>query len=177
MKKDDFAAGALAWFAGPMTADKLEEYYLIDRKWDDGFAAFANGEVRLHHLGGPADLAGLLSGSRLQEREGLDREKFPDLEGFLMEAGLWHRQNGPDGGELLEELAVEREGEEFFVQHWRLVPGKTAGKGELSCWWRPAAAFVRGNLKRLFPEGEIATREVIVPRYRLRFYLTEGGVK
>ena len=168
----DFRSGALAWFSGPMTVEAIKKEYL-NRKWDDGFAAFSNGEVRLDE-DTMAALADLLAGRRLQEGDVALRKKFAGFEGFLMEAGLWRRSQEKGEKKVLEELAFEREGEGFFVQYWRLEPEKAAGDGGLSCWWRPAATFVRGNLKKLFPEGKVATREVVVPEYRLRFYLTEG---
>jgi hypothetical protein len=152
-----FQAGWLEWQVKILDAEKVRSGFL-ERAWSDGFVALSNGELRLKDVGGTESLSRLLQG-RI--------ENLHDLEGFLMEAGLWRETDG-----CHEELALEREGDEFFVQHWKLTTGDNSDQAGLRCYFREAKAFVRGNLNKLFPENNIDTFEVIVPEDRLRFYLT-----
>jgi hypothetical protein len=142
-----------------MTVKALTQFF--HKPWDDGFAAFGNDERRLADLGGTNALSGLLQG-RISNQ--------PNLEGFLMEVGLWRND-----GACYEELSLEREGDDFFVQHWRFWLTTGGQQDGQPCYYREAATFVRGNLHKLFPENAISTYEVIVPEDRLRFYLTKGG--
>lgn len=172
-KSDDFKKGRLLWFAGNLTAKELAEKYL-NNDWDDGFVAFSNAEKRFNNFGGVAELKTLLSG-RIQDQEKPQEERadgLAELEGYLMEAGLWrHKMNTA----VYEELSFDREGDNFFVQYWHLSVDEKESTESWSCYFRTAKTFVRGNLKRVFSEKSITTFEVIVPEKRLRFYITKGG--
>ena len=159
--RQGFCAGSLFWSAGLLTAAELAGRHL-KQGWDDGFAAFSNAECRLGELGGWECLAGLLE-HRIEGHAG--------LEGFLMEGGLWRRDTSTD---VYEELALEREGERFFVQYWRLTLRGSDDPKARRCYTRPVETFARGNLHKVFPEKTIQAFEVIVPEDRLRFYLTRG---
>jgi|GEM_PF-1097316 hypothetical protein len=152
-----FKSGRLVYESGIMTTGELENRYL-QTPWPDGFAAFSAGEQR---LGAAGDLRRLLAGRR-------DGTNGP--EGYLMEAGLWRNRDC-----VFEELAIEREGDDFFVQFWRLETGDTGDTGAADhlCYYREADTFVRGNTE-IF-SGGMPTLEVVVPELRLRFYLTRGA--
>lgn len=164
MKKtntSDFRPGSLVWSAALLTTSDITRRY-FDKGWDDGFAAFSNAECRLQELGGWEHLPGLLD-HRLEGHAG--------LEGFLMEGGLWRRDTA---SEVFEELALEREGAQFFVQYWCLSFQKGDDRKGQRCYVRPMETFARGNLHQVFPEKTIPAFEVIVPEDRLRFYMTRG---
>lgn len=160
-KQTPFSTGSLLWSVDTMTAKEFTHLHL-NSDWHDGFAAFSNAECRLRELGSPKHLAELLDG-RIENHDG--------LEGFLMEGGLWRSDAKT---QVYEELALEREGNRYFVQYWRLSLHKSTEQGSSRCYWRDAATFARGNLHKLFPEKTIAAFEVIVPADRLRFYITRG---
>ncbi|HOF05360.1 MAG TPA: hypothetical protein PK175_09085 [Syntrophales bacterium] len=153
MNIEKFNEGFLQWRAETMTPEAVKAQFL-EQEWDDGFLAFSNSERR---LGG--DGLSLL-GAFLNGRA--DRHGGP--EGYLMEAGLWRSR-----GAVLEEISLEREGDNFFVQHWVLQ--KNVSPKESNCYWRKAETFVRGNLGEVF-SGAVKTVEVIVPEHRLHLYLT-----
>lgn len=155
-----FESGSLVWVSGIFPPEDLALRFL-EKAWDDGFVAFSNGERRVNTIGGRQAMADLLA-QRIEGQDG--------LEGFLMEGGLWRASTTS----VYEELAMEREGDNFFVQHWRLSPEKMANKEEMPCFYRKAQTFVRGNLVNIFPEQTIPTFEVIVPEHRLRFYIIRG---
>ncbi|MCX7635113.1 MAG: hypothetical protein N2Z74_05135 [Syntrophales bacterium] len=154
MNSATFHEGSLQWQAASMTSDAIAEQFL-QQTWDDGFLAFSDSERRLDKEGF------LLLTAALKGRA--DAVGGPT--GYLMEAGLWRNR-----GAIVEELSLEREGEVFFVQYWRLT--RHAPPEAANCYWREAATFVRGNLGHVFV-GNIKTLEVIVPDHRLRLYLTE----
>ena len=155
MIQTEFKPGRLEWRTETMTAAYLQEQYLND-PWDDGFLAFSQKEQRLSE-GGVAFLNSCLIGKA---------DACGGPEGYLMEAGLWRTR-----GDQQEELSLERQGDDFFIQYWRLT--KDADDASADCYWRTAQTFVRGNLTGLFP-GRLASIEVVVPSHRLRLYLTKG---
>ena len=149
----DFFEGYIKWENELLSADKLEQKIRETGSWQDGFAAFSNDEIRLRG-DKTRELAGWLTG-RIETMSG--------IEGFLMEAGLWKNDKT-----VYEELAIEREGENFFVQHWRLDTAPESGV--VNCFFRKADTFLRGNIE-IFKD-EQKSMEVVIPQFRLRLYLT-----
>ena len=90
-----------------------------------------------------------------------------------MEGGLWRRDTAMQT-QTYEELALEREGDGFFVQHWCLSLGKNKPDEEQLCYVMETEALVRKNLLHVFPKETIPAFEVIVPKDRLRFYMLRG---
>ncbi len=155
MTTENFKPGRITWTSDHVHADELTGKYL-NNPWVAGFAAFSNYEKQLRE-----DEIKTLS-QYLVGRS--DEQGGP--EGYLMEAGLW-RNNAT----VFEELALEREGDLFFVQYWKLDTTDPE-PDQTNCYLRPANTFPRGNID-IF-KGSLATFEVIVPTERLRFYITRG---
>ncbi|RJX21132.1 MAG: hypothetical protein C4563_05310 [Desulfobulbus sp.] len=158
MRNDGFKKGWFTWVSKSVQPNDLEREYLC-REWDAGFTAFSNCERSLREVGGVLGVIKFLT-CRAEEQGG--------PEGFLMEGGLWRK----DGDDAYEELAFEREGDNFFVQYMRLDTRQTVNEGQDECYYRSADTFVLGALKVF--SGDLSTVEVIVPEYRLRFYIARG---
>ena len=150
---DSFEPGRVLWSQGLMNASKLLKEYLKSTTWDDGFIAFSSEEKRLKDFD--------------KDWDNWLKNKNSAENGYLMEAGLWRKDDS-----TVEELAIEREGENFFVQHWRLDTSDSDNAG-MKCYFREARTFKRGNIK-IF-DGTVRSVEVIIPDFRLRLYLTKGG--
>ena len=154
MDDAQFRDGYLLWSSETISAVSLIKKHL-GSPWEDGFAAFARMEQRL-----AADDMKMLP-DWLEAKEAMAGKR----EGHLMEAGLWRTERA-----VYEELAIERAGDEFFVQYWHL---SVSGQKEVNCYWRQAETFIRPNLEIFKKEAPISI-EVIVPEHRLRLYLTKG---
>ncbi len=156
MAENDFKAGRLVWSSGKMDADTLRSQYLQEQVWSDGFLAFSTTEQRLTE-GGLDLLSRCLEGRS-------DAHGGP--EGYLMEAGLWRTVVSG-----LEELAIERDGDNFSVHYWCLYTSPDESDA-MECFYRQAKTFVRRNVRPF--SGALESVEVVVPEHRLRFYLTKG---
>lgn len=133
--------------------------------WDDGYIAFSKGELRWQGkpLNDTQDLIILFN----------HPHKDKDIEGYVMEAGLWRQ----DGELIYEELSIERDAGGFFTQHWQLHTSKdTIGdKKYLPCYYRYAQKVLPLRQSKIFKKGEIRAVEIIVPDYRLHIYMTTKG--
>jgi hypothetical protein len=156
MADTNFKGGRLVWQTETIDSDTIRSRYLTGQSWSDGFIAFSATEQRLAEAG-IEKLSSWLDGRS-------DANGGP--EGYLMEAGLWRT-----AAANFEELALEREGDRFVVQHWLLNTATDAADG-MACYYRPAKTFTRGNAKPF--SGAVDSFEVVVPEHRLRFYLTKG---
>lgn len=149
-----FKPGRVLWSQGLMKASDLIEKYLKSITWDDGFIAFSSEEKRLKDFD--------------KDWDTWLKNKKNGKNGYLMEAGLWRKDDS-----TVEELAIEREGENFLVQHWRLDTSNSDNDNAgMKCYFREAKTFTRGNIK-IF-KGLLPSLEIVVPETRLRFYITRG---
>lgn len=158
--QNDFKTGWLYWRLHIITFQQLCEEYL-SKAWQDGFLAFSNCEKRWTNFP-PDKIQGLFAArNSVSDADGCD--------GFVMEAGMWRNHNG-----IYEECAIERSGDAFSVQYWCLYDTDTEQPKEdaMRCYFREADTSVRKNLK-IFSE-KLKTFEVVVPNYRLHFYLVKG---
>jgi len=139
----------------------LSEDRGLQSEWNDGYAAFSRGEVRL--TGVPNIKVPDLSNEKVSGVNG--------VEGYLMELNLWRH----DGEGIFEEIIIEREDGGYFCQYWKLNTKSTTR--ETNCYYRQAETFPRktiGGRKPLFADNEMRSLECIVPEHRLHFFITTG---
>ena len=162
MKKNiDFMEGKLTYTVARMTPEELAT--VVAGIWANGYVAFANTEK---HLG---DLNGIgLDARFLSERvQGV----VNGAEGYVMEVDLWRKT-----GNIIEEVAAEREETTYYVQHWRLDTTPAPGSGD--CWYREAdtrPGSHHSHGKRIFADS-LKSIEVVWPLERLNFYLSAEGI-
>jgi len=162
MSDNKFKKGNLSYKINPgVTPQALAD--LVSGDWRGGYVAFANGERRLDQLSGSNMDSELLS-RRVQDLPG--RLKEPgNTGGYVTEIDLWRQD-----GDVLEEIAAEREEDTYTVQHWRL---DTAPAGEINCRYREADTIAGSYRGRLY-SGCLTTVEVVWPEQRLNFFITRG---
>lgn len=159
MNVDDFQTGRLIWQQanGLMPADLLKRAEFLQKSWQDGVVTFSVDELRLKNIGT----------EKLQEYLGGRSDQNGGPEGYLMELNCWRKAD-----QNYEELALERQGETFSAQYLKLLTNASDETGML-CYYRTAQTVVRNNIEAL--DHELTSIEVVVPEYRLRFYLTRGA--
>jgi len=159
MSDNEFKKGHLAYTAASMTPGELAA--IINGSWKDGYVAFATTEKRLSQL--PVTMDESFFRERVQGIE--------DAEGYVSEVNLWRND-----ATTIEEIAVEREENSFYVQHWLLKTDPVSGTE--NCWHCEADTKTgshHNNDKRLF-NGSLKSIEVVWPVKRLNFYLTTGAI-
>ncbi len=155
MDKDGFKEGFIFHRAGITTFDMVIEQIKDLKEWKDGYIAFSPKELRLKELNLP-----------LQDLEGRVDGKIPDIEGYLMEVGIWR-----EDGKTVEEIYTERNDRGFYLEQWKLMmDGASGGYEGYPCLWRKAN--VMAGKGRIFQRGELSAIEVIVPDYRLHIFLS-----
>lgn len=159
MSDNGFYQGFLEYsLASGVTPAKVAEH--LAGEWSDGFVAFANAEKRL------GDLSGIkLDTDFLSDR--INGRLAAGVEGYVTELNLW-RSNGS----YLEEIAIEREENTYFVQQIRLdmTPPERS-----NCYYREARTVTGSHHSRGKSHtfsGELKTVEVVWPEHRLNIYVT-----
>lgn len=128
------------------------------RDWDDGYIAFSNGEKRLK------ELLSMFSISTISELLQLKFNPVDGIEGYVVEVDLWRSRNN-----VYEEISIEREDRGFLLQHWILSQKEL--ENSKPCYLREVETLPRKNslFKRL------SSIEVIIPEFRLHFFITKEG--
>lgn len=150
MANNKFEKGFVSYTVTSKVPDNLSF-----NSWADGYIAFSKGEMRLNEIK-YRDFSELIK-NRITGISGVD--------GYVMEINLW-KSNG-DGS--YEEISIEREDKGFFIQSWKL--SKNEIDDGIMCYYREVNTQPRGN--SIFKE--LKAIEVIVPEYRLHFFITKGG--
>jgi hypothetical protein len=159
MSDSGFTKGQLIYTVASITPAELAAK--TDGIWKDGYVAFANSEKRLSQL--PNSMDADFFSQRVQA--------VPGAEGYVTEINLWRKN-----GSVIEEIAVERDENRFYLQHWLLETSPKNGTG--NCWYKAAkteAGSHHNKGRRLF-NGSLKSIEVVWPEKRLNFYLTVEGL-
>ena len=162
MSNSEYQDGFITYESGIRNPGDLGA--IAAQEWDDGYLAFSNREIRWKDRNGK---------TLIDLFEGRADGKIDDVEGFLMETGLWRGENN----RMFEELCVEREDKGLFVQRWVLL---TSGfePEKINCYYRDAHTMAGGGHSerhRIFGDKELNSIEVVVPEKRLHFFITAGG--
>jgi len=151
---DSFNMGYIQYIQETKSIEQLISEVELDQ-WNDGYAAFSKGELRLKNIEN-SSVKTLLT----------EKTKLEDLDGYLMELGLWKND-----GTQFEELSIERVDGSFLYQYWALNTDKTLeSKCEL-CYWQKVEVARRTYIKT-FDGQTLNCMEVVIPHKRLHFYIT-----
>lgn len=159
MRDNGFKKGKLTYNAASgITPAQVAE--LVAGSWKGGYVAFANGEKRLDELG---DIQ--LNAPFLTDRV----TGCAGVEGYVTELNVWRSD-----GRVLEEIAVEREDNSYYVQTFHL---DMCAQSEENCLYREAATKAGSHHKdgRRIYSGELKTVEVVWPEKRLNIFITRGN--
>lgn len=142
-----------------VSAEELSK--MLAGEWRDGYVAFANGEKRI------AELAGIpLDATFLTQRI---NGRISGIEGYVTELNLW-RING----QVVEEIAAEREENSFYLQHFTLETKPETGG---NCWHRDADTRPGSHHKggRHLFRDKLSSVEVVWPEKRMNIFITRGA--
>jgi len=134
---------------------------LACEKWKNGYIAFANGEKRLDCFD-QVEFDQHFFSDRIQ-----DIAPEFELEGYVTELNLWRNV-----GNTIEEIAIEREENNYFIQHFHL--DMTAP--DSNCWYRDSdtiAGSHHNGARQIF-SGKLSSVEVVWPEKRLNIFITVG---
>ncbi|MEZ4529278.1 MAG: hypothetical protein R2941_25495 [Desulfobacterales bacterium] len=168
MSKNDFSDGFVFYESGLKTVSDIDSLIPDFSRWEDGYIAFANTEMRVNALK-KEDVSKIIYTDPVQD--------IPDVRGYVMEMDLW-RKDANKG--IWEEIALEREDRGFFWQQWKLFGnGKTDDpdfKKADCCYWRMADTLVGKPVGKTSIFENLKSLEIVCPQHRLHFFITAGEV-
>ncbi len=159
MKTVDFKKGYI------MYENRKESFDTAIRRinpseWDDGYMALSSRELRKNQ-------------SEFHEILAKGKERISKKDGYIMEICLWRFT----GSTIAEEISIERENNSFYLQRWKLYLTDHTGDAEtdmelLECYYRKIIPIIRKKSILVSPARSVHAFEVVVPKYRLHFFLS-----